>query len=237
MRIALFWFFLFSTSVFAESPRLISVNGSAEQSFEPDKAYVTINLWGKGKGAKMAQGLAVSQYDILKKALTSMDIKPVDLQTIGYELNPDFKYDDKTQANLVVGFVATQTIRVTLRKIQMVGKFLDELNSDSKNIKAGTNVQSVTWDLEKRAEIEKTLLVLAVKAASAEAQMLAGAAGVKIKNLFHLAPQGASLPIPQYEADAAPMLKSMRGGEAKTSTVFAGEVKVVASVGAQYEIE
>jgi uncharacterized protein YggE len=50
-------------------------------------------------------------------------IKAADVQTVGHELNPEYSYDSKTSTNKIIGFAATQTIRVTIRKIEAVGKF------------------------------------------------------------------------------------------------------------------
>lgn len=225
----------FSTLALAETPRLISVRGSAERSFSPDKAYVTLSLWGKGINAKAAQKHSQDQYAILKKSLDSQGVSGADAQTTGYELNPEYSFEQKTSTNKIVGYLASQMVKITLRKVELVGKFLDELNSDSKNLSAGTTVSGVQWDLEKRLEIEKSLLSEAVKKALEEAQVLALAANVKIKGLYQLAPEGRTGPIPMFQADSM-MLKSARGGNQETA-VFAGEVKVSASVNAQYEIE
>lgn len=229
-------FLLLTTNAFADHIRLISVVGVAEKSFEPDIAKINLSLWGKGENAKSAQSLNQGQYEQLKKTLDGHLVKDTDVQTIGYELNPDYLYDNKTSTNKVVGYIATQTIRVTLKKVKTVGKFLDDLVIDSKNLKAGINVQSVSWDLEKRDEMEKSLLIEAVKLAEDEAQVLAKAAQVKIKNLYQLSPQGGSSPIPMYQNEGM-MLKSARGASAQATTLFTGEVKVKSEVTASYEIE
>lgn len=238
-------------SAFSASPdqvRLINVMGTSERSFEPDMAFISLSVWGKGDTAQLAQKASAAQYELLKTVIEDAKVKAADIQSIGYELNPEYVYDQKSSQNKIVGFIATQNIRVTLRKIQIVGSFMDALNKENnrenrgepKNLKASTNIQSVSFDLEKRKDIEKTLMSEAVKAAADEAQMLAKAAGVKIKQLFQLTPIAGYSYRPQFQADGL-MMKSARGalgGAAEASTeVFAGEVKVSASVNAQYEIE
>ncbi|MGZ3790502.1 MAG: SIMPL domain-containing protein [Bacteriovorax sp.] len=235
MKNIIFLFLLLTQSAFADRIRLITVTGSAEKFFAPDMAKIQLSVWGKSENAKSAQGLSNDQYEQVKKALDAFQVMSADVQTIGYELSPDYTYDNKTHINKVIGYTATQSIRVTLKKVSNVGKFLDEIIMDSKNLKAGTSVYSVTWDLEKRDEIEKNLLAEAVKSAEAQAELLARAAKVKVKGVYHLSPQGVIPPVPMYQAEAM-MLKSAAGGNRSTD-VFSGEVKVKADVAADYEIE
>jgi uncharacterized protein YggE len=235
MKNFIFLFLVLTQSAFADHIRIISVSGTAEKSFEPDLARIQLSVWGKAESAKSAQGLSNTQMENVKKGLEAFQIKSADIQTTGYELNPDYIYDNKTNINKIVGYTTTQSLRVTLKKVSLVGKLLDEISIDAKNMKAGTNVQSVSWDLEKRDEIERGLLVEAVKSAETQAAMLAGAAKVKIKSLYHLSPQSTVSPVPFYARDAM-MTKSMSVSHEAT-TVATGEVKVQASVGADYEIE
>lgn len=237
MKQIIFAFILSSgmaNTILAADVRLISVTGSAERSQEPDMARVQVNVWGKADSAKTAQGLANEQNEHFKKVINSFDIKKQDITTTGYELTPDYRWDEKNNVNKIVGYTATQSIRVTLKKTDLVGKFLDAVIKEEKSLKSGIVVQGVSWDLEKREEIEKGLLADAVKSAEDQAGMLAKAARVKIKNLHHLVPQMINPPMPMY--DSSPMMMKSAGA-ARETTVFSGEIKVRAQVSAEYEIE
>jgi len=218
----------------AQDPRLISVSGSAEASQEPDMARVQVNVWGKADSAKTAQGLANQENEHFKKVISSFNLQKQDISTTGYDLTPEYKWEEKTNSNKIIGYTANQSIRVTLKKAEQVGKFLDALIKEEKTNKSGIMVQGVAWDLEKREEMERNLLTAAVKNAEETAQILAKAARVKIKNVYRLTPQSFNTPIPMFAA--APMMKSMDGG-ARETTVFSGEIKVRAQVTADFEIE
>lgn len=234
MKKIIFAFFLLNSSVWASDVRLISVSGLAERSQRPDLARIQVSVWGKAESAKNAQNLASEQQDHFKKVLEQFDVKKDDVSTTGYDLTPEYSYDNKNNTNKIVGYTAAQSIRITLKNTEPVGKFLDALIKDEKNLKSGTSVLGVGWDLEKREEIERSLLTEAVKNAEEEAQLLAKAARVKIKSVYHLTPQKFSSPVPMYQADAL-MMKS--AGVPKETSVFAGEIKVKAQVSADYEIE
>lgn len=229
-------FLIMSGSVWADA-RLISVTGMAERSLGPDMARVHVNVWAKADSAKAAQSLANDENEHFKKTIDVFDIPKSDIITIGLELAPDYKWDEKNNVNKIIGYTATQTLRVTLKKTELVGKFLDALIKDEKSLKSGIILQGVAWDLEKREEIEKNLLAEAVKSSEDTAQMLANAARVKIKGIYRLSPQAfnVSTPMPMYEV--APMMMKSVGGAQRETTVFSGEIKVKAQVSADYEIE
>jgi uncharacterized protein YggE len=238
-RIICAFLILNAMTVYADT-RLISVTGSAERSVEPDMAKVLVSVWGKAETAKSAQNLSSEQNDNFKKVLEQFNVKKSDTMTTGYDLSPEYTYDKKDNANKVTGYTASQSVRVLLKKTDIVGKFMDALirenNKNEKNIKSGTSIQGVVWDVEKRDEIEKSLMTDAVKNAEDQALLLAKAARVKVKNVFHLVPQNFSQPAPMY--DAAPMMmKSEAVGAARETSVFAGEIKIKAQVSADYEIE
>lgn len=227
--------FLYNTSLLADT-RLISVSGTAERSLGPDMAKVLVNVWGKAETAKNAQNLSSEQNDHFKKVLEQFDVKKNDIMTTGYDLSPEYVYDNKANTNKITGYTASQSIRVILKKTEMVGKFMDALIRDEKNLKSGTSVQGVVWDVEKRDEIEKSLMGDAVRNAEEQAQMLAKAAKVKVKGVFHLVPQTFSPPMPMYEASPM-MMKSAAGGAGRETSMFSGEIKIKAQVSADYEIE
>jgi uncharacterized protein YggE len=227
-------FLIMGGSAWADA-RLISVTGMAERSLGPDMARVQVNVWAKADSAKAAQSLANDENEHLKKTIGGFDIPASDITTTGYELAPDYKWDEKNNVNKIIGYTATQSIRIALKKSNLVGKFLDALIKDEKSLKSGIMVQGVAWDLEKREEIEKSLLAEAVKSSEDTAQILAKAARVKIKGIYRLSPQMLSGQAPMYEA--APMMVKSAGGAQRETTVFSGEIKVRAQVSADYEIE
>lgn len=220
-------------SALCAEQRLISVVGEAQKSFQPDIVYINLSLWGKGDSAKKAQNNNQSQYDILKKSLETFKVKAEDVKTTSYSLNPEYNFDPKTNKNNINGYSATQDLQVKLRKIEDAGPFIDSLMTSSKAMTSGVNVNSLGFDLEKREEESRALLGKAVEAAQKQAEALAKAADVKLKGLFRLAPvTDGQAPVPVYRKQMAIMATD--GGPTQ---MMSGEVKVEASVAADYMIE
>ena len=212
--------------------RLISVTGIVERSFQPDIVRLNITVWGKGDSAKKAQNNNQTSYEIFKKSLESFKILKEDVQTINYELNPEYVYDQKTNKNSVSGYIVNQILTITLRKTDDAGSLIDSLTTNSKLMTSGVNVNSLGYDLDKRGDEERKLLVDAVKSAEAQAEILASASKVKLKGIYRLTPksQNSSTPI-----NGIMMLKSSH--ESDSTQLSSGSVIVRSEVAAEYIVE
>ena len=212
--------------------RLISVTGLVEKSFQPDIVRLNITIWGKGDSAKSAQGNNQTSYAVFKKSLESFKILKEDVKTNNYELNPEYVYDQKSNKNSISGYIANQTVTINLRKVEDAGALLDSFTTNSKSTASGVNVNSLTFDLDKRSNEEHSLLTEAVKSAEAQAEILAKAARVKLKGIYRLSPIAQNS---QMAVNGAMMMKSVRGSE--VTQLSSGSVTVRSEVSAEYLIE
>jgi uncharacterized protein YggE len=225
---------LMSISAFADD-KLIIVSSFAEKAVDPNMVSLNAEVWSKAASAKQAQGLNATEYQKIKKTLDSFKVKKEDIQTESYSLNPEYVYDQKTQQNKMVGFRALQVLRVTLRKTDDLGAFLDATVSSTGKSDAGVNVNSIQWDTDKRSQLELSALGDAVRSGRQKADELAKAASVKIKGVSSLSHGVASNnPVPTRGG----MMKAMAFEAAGPATdVQPGQVKFRVDVTAQYEIQ
>ncbi len=216
----------------AAEERLIVVSGTAEKSLDPNLVNLTVEVWSKAGTAKQAQQLAAQQFKQMKKTLDEFKIKKEDVQTDNYSLTPEYEYDQKSRQNKMIGFRVSQTLLVTLRKVDEAGNFLDALVSEKKTMDSGVNVNSLAWDSDKRSQVETATLGDAVRSAKAKAEEIAKAAGVKVKGvskISHTMSGGGPQPIFRNYG-----LKAM--AESASTEVAAGQIKVRVEVTAEYEI-
>ncbi|MNK86201.1 26 kDa periplasmic immunogenic protein precursor [compost metagenome] len=195
---------------------------------------MTVEVWSKAPNAKQAQSLAAGIYKQAKKVFDDYKLKKEDIQTDQYNLNPEYVYDNKTQQNKMVGFRVTHSLNVTLKKVEDAGAFLDALISDKKSMDSGINVNSISWDSDKRAATETSTLTDAVKAAKVKADEIAKAAGVKItgvSKISHTPSSSGPTPIRNFGAG----MKAMAMDSASTD-LSGGQIKVRVEVTAEYEI-
>lgn len=214
--------------------RSIIVSGVAEKGLDPNLVSMNVEVWSKASTAKQAQQLAAGQFKQVKKTLEDFKVKKEDVQTDNYALNPEYEYDQKLRQNRMVGFRVVQNLSVTLRKTEEAGSFLDALVSEKKSMDSGVNLNSISWDSDKRTQAEVATLAEAVRMAKMKAEEIAKAAGVKIKGvtrISHMSP-GANPPQPVFRNYG---LKTAMA-EAASTELSAGQVKVRVEVTAEYEI-
>lgn len=223
-----------SVSAFADD-KLIVVSSFAEKAVEPDMVTLNVEVWSKASSAKQAQSLNASEFQKVRKSFDSFKVKKEDIQTDTYSLNPEYIYDQKTQQNKMVGFRALQILRVTLHKTEDLGAFLDAVVASGSKNESGVNVNSISWDTDKRQQIELSALADAVKSGRAKADELAKAANVRIKGVSMLS-HGVSSSLPPMPVRGMMKAMAFDAGGANTE-VMAGQVKVRVDVTAQYEIQ
>lgn len=210
--------------------RLIIVNGVAEKGLDPNMVQIELGVWSKAGTAKQAQGLAAEAFTQLRKTFDTFKLKKEDIQTTGYNLSPDYEYDEKARRNKLVGYQVNQTLSVVLRNVGDTGNFLDAVSSDKKTNSSGVNVASLNWDSDKRAPATQAALGDAVRAAKLKAEEIAKAAGVKIKNVSKIS---------HTTQERGPIMRTFSAAaEMKSSgtAVEAGQVMVRVEVQAEYEI-
>lgn len=214
--------------------RLIVVNGLAEKSLDPNMVDLNISVWSKATTAKQAQRLAAQTFATTKKTFDSFKIKKEDIQTLGYQLAPNYEFDSKINKNRLVGYQVTQTLNVTLRKVDETGNFLDALIVEAKSNESGVNVSSLSWDSDKRETATAAVLGDAVRAAKAKADEIAKAAGVKIRGVYKISHTTSDYGGPQ------PIIRNFAAkamADSAPTSVEAGQVTVRVEVSAEYEVQ
>lgn len=223
---------LFSSISLAAMERLIVVSSFAEKSIDPNMVLLNVEVWSKAVTAKQAQNLNALEFQKVKKTFDTFKVKKEDIQTESYSLNPEYIYDQKIQQNKRVGFRALQILRVTLRKTEELGAFLDAVVASASNGEAGVNINSIQWDTDKRSQLELAALGDAVRSGRLQAEELAKAANVKIKGVVNVN-YGAQVGAVPYRGS---MMKTMALAEAAPTEVLPGQVKVRVDITTQYEI-
>lgn len=220
--------------VLANEIGLISVLGNSEESFQPDMASISVRIWGKGKSAKIAQEESQKYYSVLAAAINKHNIDKKDLKTSHLSINPEYTWNEKTKKNEHLGYISSQIISVTVKKITELGPFIDSLTSSKDVDLGGLSINSMHFDISKRADEEQRLLAKAVEDAQNKANILAKAAKVKIKGVHKIAPienQSHRPPISFARSDVM-----MKSSASQPTEIHTGEIKLNSVVAIDFEI-
>ena len=173
--------------------KTLQVNGMGTVTAAPDQAVM---LLGVRTQAASATGAAADNAAIMSRvidALVAAGINKDSIRTISYSLTPIFESKpDQTTPPRILGYLAMNTIQVTVTDFSILGKALDEA------IMAGSNeVQGLTFTFSssKLATLQEQAMKLAIQDADTKAKAIASSLGVRIIGPISVSPSYAFQPI------------------------------------------
>jgi len=213
----------------AATRRTISVTGQGEVTASPDLAVVTVAVETTGPSATAAVGENAKRSAAVVNALKGLVGKDDKVTTSRYSLEPHYQSSKPGEAiePRIVGYVARNEVQVETHKIDGVGALIDAANS------AGANrVSGLQFTLSNRNEQLRAALEKAGSEARAQAESVAKALGVTLKEVASATASTGPVIQPRYfERGVAAM-------EARAPTpIEPGTVSVSATLQVAYTIE
>jgi len=203
----------------------IYVNGTGQVFLTPDVVYVYIGVRSESEDVSNALRENNIQTEAVADALKENNVDPADIQTSAFNVYPQPKYDMQGEITETT-YNVENTIYVTIRDLQNLGKVLDEV------IKAGANnINGVEFDVLDKSEALTEARALAIKNAKSQAQELASAADVELGDLISLSVYANNMPYASYEG------KAIGGAMAPEVLIAAGQLTIQATADLIYEIK
>ncbi len=168
----------------------ISVSGTAEVSAAPDIAYVTLGVRSRVKTAAEAVRDNAGAMNRVMEALKRGGIGKADIETVQYSLQPVYEYPQNSPQRLV-GYEATNMVRVTVRDLTRVGTLVDATSAAGANV-----VQDVSFSVRDESTFRAKALALAAQDAKSKAATIATAFGVSLGRLTDVNESGTPVVIP-----------------------------------------
>jgi uncharacterized protein len=151
----------------------ISVSGQGSITVVPDLARVTLGIEVSNNSAAAAQQDAASKMDGIVSQLKQQGIQDKDIQTVRFDLSPDYDYSTRTP--VLKGYKVTNLVVVTLRDISKVGSLLDAVVASG-----ATRLQGISFSTSDPAAAGTQGREEAIKNARTKADQLAKLAGVSL---------------------------------------------------------
>lgn len=211
-----------------EEANVIEVSGSGEVVLAPDMATVNIQVRTDNEDAAAAQKENTEIMDSVIAAIKAAGVKESDIATSNVSLDEQYDYD-KSPAE-VVGYRMTNTIKVTIRSIDSVGKVVSDA------ISAGaTGTYGLSLSVSDSSMAYQQALKAAVSDAKNKADAIAEALGVSLENI----PASVLEQTSDYSAMRAYSLMDLNEAVVEDSevSISAGELTVSAKVTVTYKIE
>jgi uncharacterized protein YggE len=158
-----------------DDPPSIRVIADATVLATPDQVEIDVGVTTQAQRSREAATrnaqLGRSVLDALKNAPGS----GANLQTISYTLSPNYRYPEGGGKPTIIGYTATNMVRLTLNDLDRVGDAIDAATN------AGANqIHRVQFGLRDEQAVQTQALREAVLKGRAQAEALATVLGVKI---------------------------------------------------------
>lgn len=208
------------------APRTLSVSGTGMVSVAPDIAYINIGVHTEEDLAANAVSSNNAQTQKVIDALKAAGIADKDIRTSNFSIYASTRYGMNGEP-LGTFYAVDNTVYVTVHSLDTLGNTLDAV------VRAGANsVNSIQFDVEDKSGSLSEARALAMKAARAQAEELAAAAGVTL---------GDVQSVSYYESYPGPVYDYIgRGGGADAAMavpISPGQYQVTASVSLTYFIK
>ncbi len=179
-----------------QTPGTVQASGSATINVNPDQAQLTVGVVTQGATAQEAGSQNASQTTAMLSALTSVLGNNGKVQTIGYSVSP--QYNNKQPAQ-ITGYMASNTVQVTLYDLSRIGRLIDAANG------AGANhVSSLNFGLQNPEPTMEQALSQAAAQARARAAAIASGLGSKTGAVVSAQQGGSVIPVIGLAGAASP---------------------------------
>jgi len=209
-------------------PPSLVVTGNAEVSATPDRALVSLGTVVEAKTALDAQKQIAQVMQRVIKDIKAQGIKEEKIRTVGLSLNPVYahpspKASQPPEAPRIIGYQASNTVRVQVDDIERTGEVIDA------GITAGANqLNSLSFHLRDDLTLRKQALQLAAQEARAKAEAIASALNLQLGEVIEVSEEGGQ--------SHHPVERRFAVSAAADTPVQPGQVQVSAGVNVRFRL-
>ena len=209
----------------APAPMIVT-SGQGETKITPDRARLEVSVQTRAATAADAGAQNAKKQQSVLDALRKIGFTSEQLSTVNYNLFPEMQYDKNGQSPRVVAYNATNTVRIDIRDIGMIGKAIDA------SLEAGANmISSLSFYSANTDSARRSALASAVARARSDADAIATAAGGSIGALVEISTSDFAPPVIYNRAQ---MAGDMSAKMATATPIEPGEQTVTAIVNARW---
>ncbi|HEV2442778.1 MAG TPA: SIMPL domain-containing protein [Steroidobacteraceae bacterium] len=208
-------------------PATIQVTGQAKVSETPDRVYIDIGVTTQAPKSEDAASQNASRVSAVIAAVKRAAGSGAQLTTTEYSVSPNYNYPRDGGTATVVGYTVSNVVQVRLDDLRKIGPAIDAATKAGSN-----NVQDIRFALRDEQVPRSQALREAALNARLDADVLAGALGLKVVRVLSVSEQGAAV-MPIY-----PQVRMFKASiaAAPATPVEAGTLDVSATVTLTVEV-
>ena len=204
------------------APPTIEVSGNGDAKVTPDRALVYVGVQTRGRTAALAGQENAKLATAILEAVRGAGVAREQIGTMNYSVNPMYRYYPDGRKPELTGYDASNTVRVEVRNLDLVGKVIDAALGAGANNITGINFFASQIDATKREALSA-----ATTDARLSAEVMAKAAGGSLGALVNVTSQMQDVPRPMPQVM---MLARAKVADAETPVMAPTEQTVTATV-------
>ena len=212
----------------AQESRISTVRatGEATVTVQPDLARIDIGVVSEAATAQAAAAQNAKQLTAVLAALKKAAGPGAQIETINYWVNPKYRHGEG-RAPVILGYTATNTVRVTVSDLSNVSTIIDTATSSGAN-----KIQGINFTLKDENAARAKALQPAARQARSNAESIASALGLKVVRIVS-AEEGHSPPVRPLQER---MMMAQTAMDAVSTPVEPRSIEVHATVTVTLEV-
>jgi uncharacterized protein YggE len=210
-------------------PPEIVVSATSSVRVTPDRARIAIGVQTEAPTAAAAGTTNARLTTAVRDALLKLGVAATDIGTINYSVQPQQRWDPRTNKASITGYRVANTVTVTLKELDLAGRAIDVALGAGANVIEQLEFYAASTDAPRREALAK-----AVAAARADADAMATAAGMQITGLLSAA--YSSEPVGPRPMLQKVEMMAMRADAAPETPVSVGEQLLAVTVQTRWAV-
>ena len=212
----------------APTPATITIGGTGTAYVAPDTAEITVGVVTEEADAARTHAENAAQTARVHNAVRTLGVADRDIQTVHYDFSQRYDMRDGSRSE-VIGYTAQNSVVITVRDLNNVGKIIDAALANGAN-----RIDSLNFTASDTSAAKNEALTDAVRGAKEKAQAVASALGVRLVRIANVyADTQADMP---RNENYMPMMMA-KGASAAATPIAPGELSVAATVNVTYVVE
>jgi len=203
-------------------PQIVTTS-HGEVDVKPDRAKVQFSVETRASTAAAAAADNSRRQRAVLDTLLKLGITADQMQTSNLQVTPEMVYPGQGLPPKVSGYVARNSVRVDVSKLEQTGTLID-----AGLAKGSTGIGGLIFYSSKAAEARREALARAVTAARLDAEAMAKAAGLQLGGLLEITAYPSN-EMPMMDYVAARGMK-LAAASAPETSVNPGELKISETV-------
>lgn len=176
----------------AAPPPQITVTARGEVQSTPDRARVQVGVETQAKTAAAAAAENNKKQAAVLAAIKALGVPAAQITTMGYNVTPVQRYDDKERRVVIDGYQVSNVVQVVADKLEQAGPIIDAALANGAN-----RVNSLDFVLKDPSKARDEALTKAVESARRQADVAAKAAGGSLGELLEINVNDFEQPTPR----------------------------------------